>query len=100
MEGSKSYFGHPKKLDGRSTPMQGPLLGFDLLKAQAFIPPFEVIKAWSIPLLIPLRVILFQTIDVLRQLLKDLLFKLAFRLTGPEFPVDSILAELELWGWR
>lgn len=62
--------------------MKGTFLGFDLLKAQT-VPCFiEVVQTRSGPLLVFLGIVLLEVIDVLRQLLKDLLFKLAFHLTG------------------
>lgn len=70
--------------------MQRALLTLNLLKAEAVSLLIKVTQAWPLPLLVFLRICLFQAVNVLRHLLQNLQLKLALRLTGPIFALDSI----------
>ena len=57
-------------------------LCFDLLESEIIALFVEVDKGWSVPLLIFLRVFVLQLADVLSQFLQNILFELAFGVTG------------------
>lgn len=74
-EGKKNL-GDSKQSDGCSPTRQRSLLGINLLKAQVVAVLVKIFQTRSIPLLVLFRIFVFQTTDILSQLLQHLLFKL------------------------
>ena len=76
-----AFLGDTKHLDTSLSSMEGTLFDIDLLEAQAVGRLVEVVQTRSGPLLVFLGIVLLEAIKILCQLLKNLLFELAFDLT-------------------
>ena len=74
--------------------MQSSFLDLDLLKAESIRLVIKVAQVRSIPLLVFLRIVLFQAVDVLGHLLQDFGLEMTLRLARTKLRSDPVRSML------